>query len=162
VLTVTDNVPASLPRSGTLFEPFFTKKHWVAAYGWADDRLEHHAGPRGLVDVRTGEGERFFLIFPACARRGEQPKRCPGGLAGKSQKSCGGRQKSTKNRLCLLTKLDRGDAVSSARSGNLRANEAGRSVDLDMIMDPGIGGRETMKRYRLSAGQRAVIATVTR
>jgi len=170
VLTVTDNgsgiAPEDLER---LFEPFFTKKH-LGRSGtglgltivW--NTMQDH---EGYVDVRTGEGgTNFSLYFPACRDAAEeQPKQVSlEDLRGKGQKILvvDDQEDQRKIACAFLTKLGyEADAVSSGEEAVTYVQT--KPVDLlilDMIMDPGIGGRETYEKISaFRPGQRAVIAS---
>ncbi|MBI2839137.1 MAG: response regulator [Acidobacteria bacterium] len=171
VLTVSDR-GAGISREdlGRIFEPFYTKKVMGRSgtglglsVVWGTVR-DHH----GRIDVQTGEGKgtSFELYFPASSvesadatpSRAEQLREGSGERIlivddAPMQREIGSE---------ILERL--GYVVESVASGEeavewLTAHSADLVV-LDMIMDPGIDGRETFMRMRkLNPDQRVVIVS---
>jgi two-component system, cell cycle sensor histidine kinase and response regulator CckA len=150
-----------------IFEPFYTKKVMGRsgtglglAVAW-NIMLDH----KGYIDVRTGrEGTTFALYFPAT--REELPAQR---LPKTAQHHKGRGQKilvvddevSQREISCRMLEVlgYRPHAVASGEEAvdYLRTNTVDL-VLLDMIMDPGLNGRETYERIvKLHPGQKAII-----
>lgn len=171
VLTVADDgigIPGE--EIERIFEPFYTKKvmgrsgtglGMAVVWGTVEDL-------GGYIDVRSSEGEgtTFRLYFPVTRRTGEEapPRPTIAELAG-----CGESvlvvddvEQQREIATAILTKL--GYAVTAVASGEAAIayleNNAADLVVLDMIMAPGINGRQTYEGIiRLHPGQKAVITS---
>jgi signal transduction histidine kinase/ActR/RegA family two-component response regulator len=171
VLTIADDgigiSPSDIER---IFEPFYTKKvmgksgtglGMAVVWGTVKDH-------RGYINVQSheGNGTVFTLYFPATRKTAAT---ADAALSFKEYLGCGEhilvvddvavqRDISTK----MLETL--GYSTSSAASGEaaveyMRNNFADLIV-LDMIMDPGMNGRETYEQIlKLHPGQKAIIAS---
>ncbi|MDD5476477.1 MAG: response regulator [Syntrophales bacterium] len=170
VLSVSDNGPGiSEEDMDRIFEPFYAKKS-LGRSGtglgltvvW--NTMHDH---KGYIDLQTGdEGTLFSLYFPVAGEIArDDAERIP-------LEQCRGQgQKilvvddNEDQRLIACTMLENLDYETvSAASGEeavkyLKTNEADLVV-LDMIMSPGINGRETYERIiQFRPGQKAVIVS---
>jgi len=152
-----------------IFEPFFTKKILGRAGTGLGLTVVWHTvkGADGFVDVRSGPaGTAFELYFPATR---EAPKAAPApqpvaALAGHGERILVVDDEAAQRDIAgeLLTRL--GYRVTAAASGEEAVALAGREsfdlVVLDMVMTPGMGGRETCEALmRLRPDQRVIIAS---
>ncbi len=170
VLTVVDDGPGIAPENlDRIFEPFFTKKVMGKsgtglglAVVW--NTVQDHSG---YIDVKSDKhGSRFELYFPITR---EEPVRKASSVSLNELKGSGElilvvddinsqREISCK----MLESLGyRHIAVSSGEEAiEYLKNNRVDLVLLDMIMAPGISGRETYERIaKLNPGQKAVIVS---
>jgi PAS domain S-box-containing protein len=168
VLSVADDGPGITAEDlQRIFEPFFTKKvlgRSGTGLGltvvW--NVIQDH---EGYIDVATGSGgSRFDLYFPATAEpvRRRAPVAAIEDLYGSGQKILVVDDVQSQREItCEMLELlhYRAEAVSGGEEA-LRYLAKGR-VDLlllDMIMDPGMDGRETYARaVELHPGQKAIV-----
>ena len=170
VLSVIDNgtgiIPADLEH---IFEPFYTKKIMGRsgtglglAVVW--NTVQEH---NGYIDVASDEkGTRFDLYFPASRENADiellpvQAEELQG--AGQTVLVIDDEQTQREIACSILNRL--GYKPTSAASGEQALeylkDHAVDLVLLDMIMSPGINGRETYERIiKIHTGQKAIIAT---
>ncbi len=170
VLSVMDTGPGISPDDlEHIFEPFYTKKIMGRsgtglglAVVW--NTVQDHDG---YIDVITGDnGTRFDLYFPACRQDVESEK-----LAVKIDDLQGAGQsvlviddeQSQRDIACSMLKIlgYKPEAVAGGEAALEYLHDHG--VDLlllDMVMEPGINGRETYERIsKIHPGQKAVIAS---
>ena len=170
VLQVKDSgvgIPAA--DLGRVFEPFFTKKALGRTGTGLGLTVVWHTvkGHDGYVDVRSGSGGTTIeLLFPACREEvsGPQPPVSVAELRGNGERILVVDDEPAQRDIAaeLLTRL--GYDVTSVASGEEAVarveREAFDLVVLDMIMAPGMDGRETYEAIlRLRPGQRAIIAS---
>jgi CheY-like chemotaxis protein len=170
LLTVSDDGPGiSEDDLAHIFEPFYTRKAMGRsgtglglAVVWNTVR-DHD----GHIRVATGaEGTAFTLFLPAIAppAADPEPESPLTTLAGKGEEILVVDDEPAQREIAcaLLEKLGyRAEAVAGGEEAVAFLRE--RPVDLvllDMVMDPGINGRETYERIlEIRPGQRAVVAS---
>jgi len=171
VLSVRDNGPGIPPEDiDHIFEPFYTKKVMGRsgtglglAVVWSAIH-DHH----GYINVTSDAGGACFeLFFPACREEIDgtaEETESLDDLRGNGETILVVDDEQTQRRIAvsLLNKLGyRAVAVKSGEEAVAYVRE--QDVDLillDMIMDPGINGRETYERIvALKPGQKALIAS---
>ncbi|MCD4720542.1 MAG: response regulator [Desulfobacula sp.] len=170
VLSVIDDGPGITPYDlERIFEPFYTKKVMGRsgtglglAVVW--NTVQDHDG---YIDVITGvKGTRFDLYFPASREMADIKKEemLLTDLQGNSETILVIDDEPDQRRIAcsLLSKLGyQSQAVASGEEAVAYLKE--HTVDLlllDMIMDPGINGRETYEQIvALHPNQKAVIAS---
>ena len=170
VFSVADNGQGISPEDlKRIFEPFYTKKVMGRsgtglglAVVW-NIMMDH----KGYIDVRTGEkGTVFALYFPA-AREELPAKMLP--IAAQNNQGCGQTilvvddESSQREISCRMLEVlgYRPHAVASGEEAvdYLRTNTVDL-VLLDMIMDPGLNGRETYAQIvKRHPGQKAIIVS---
>jgi signal transduction histidine kinase/nitrogen-specific signal transduction histidine kinase/ActR/RegA family two-component response regulator len=170
VLRVEDT-GAGIPAAdlGRVFEPFFTKKILGRTGTGLGLTVVWHTvkGHEGYVDVRSGPaGTTIELLFPACREEvsGPQPPVPIDEFRGIGERILVVDDEPAQRDIAseLLTRLGYDvTAVASGEEAVARVErEAFDLVVLDMIMAPGMDGRETYEAIlRLRPGQRAVIAS---
>lgn len=170
VLSVIDDGPGITPNDlERIFEPFYSKKVMGRsgtglglAVVW--NTVQDHDG---YIDVTTGaKGSRFDLYFPASREIADVEKKDmlladPQGN-GETILVIDDEPNQRKIACSLLSRLGyQPHAVASGEEAVVYLKK--HAVDLlllDMIMDPGINGRETYERIiALHPGQKAVIAS---
>ncbi|MFH1983154.1 MAG: response regulator [Pseudomonadota bacterium] len=171
VIDISDNgPPLTTEQQDRIFEPFYTKK----AMGRTDSGLgmaivwgtarDHN----GYVEVRSADARinRFSIYFPAGQRpaagrrRGRSDDAIMG--AGESILVVDDMEEQREIATGMLKKL--GYQVTAVASGEKAVEHIKREpvdlVILDMIMDPGIDGVETLRQILESVpGQRVIIAS---
>ncbi len=170
VLSISDNGPGIDPNDlEHIFEPFYTKKVMGRsgtglglAVVW--NTIQDHDG---YIDVVTGgDGTRFDLYFPAQRARVEVEREDAFDIDRKGADETIlviDDERTQRDIACgILRRLGyRPHAVGSGEEAEAYMKE--HSADLlllDMIMDPGINGRETYERILADhPGQKAVIAS---
>ncbi len=171
VMRISDNgAGMSSEDTDRIFEPFYTKKRMGRsgtglgmAVVWGTVR--DHEGYI-TVDSSSHEGTTFTLYFPVT--RSETADECVSAptetYMGSGEKILVVDDMAEQREIAAMLLKKLGYTVSEASSGEeaiefLRHNPADLLV-LDMIMDPGIDGLETLRRaLKLYPGQRAVIAS---
>jgi PAS domain S-box-containing protein len=171
VLTISDNGIGMFPEEmGRIFEPFYTKKvmgrsgtglGMAVVWGAVKDH-------NGYIDIKSTKdiGTTYTLYFPVTRRDLEKIdstvsiKDYMG--EGESILIVDDVEEQREIATVMLKKL--GYSVTSVSSGEKAvAHMTNHSVDLivlDMIMDPGINGRETYERIiKLHPHQKAIVAS---
>jgi len=170
VLRVVDNGPGiDAEHRERIFEPFFTKKilgRSGTGLGltvvW--NIVKNHDG---FIDLASGEeGTSFDLYFPVTAdaplKRSESVP--PDQLRGSGQRILVVDDVAAQREIAAALLIRLGYEVATVSSGEL-AIERLRSEEfdvllLDMLMEPGLNGRETYEMVlRFRPGQKAVIAS---
>ncbi len=169
VLAVTDNGTGISSRDlEKIFEPFYAKKTMGRSgtglgltIAW--NTMKEH---QGYVDIDTGErGNTFSLYFPITRdtlKEKETVRREDFKGKGQTVLVVDDQEDQRKITTSFLTKLGyAAEAVSSGEEAvEYIKNHPVDLVILDMIMDPGINGRETYERVlRFSPKQKAIITT---
>ncbi len=170
VLSVSDNGPGiSEEDMERIFEPFYAKKS-LGRSGtglgltivW--NTMQDH---NGYIDLQTGaDGTRFSLYFPVNRETvKDQPARIPADqFRAQGRKILVVDDQEVQRLLVCEMLASLGFETASAASGEeaiayLKTNPADLVI-LDMIMDPGINGRETYERIiQFRPGQKAIIAS---
>jgi signal transduction histidine kinase/ActR/RegA family two-component response regulator len=170
VLSVQDSgAGIPLEDQGRIFEPFFTKKILGrAGTGLGLTVVWHTVKDSGgfLHLESSSSGTTFELFFPATVELVPDPTAASGltELKGKGQRILVVDDDPVQRDM-LGVLLDRlGYQVTTAASGEeairLAAEEAFDLIILDMILEPGMGGRETFEAIREHRPeQRAIIAS---
>ena len=170
VLTVCDDGPGiSAQDIERIFEPFYTKKVMgrsgtglglTVVWNVVSDH-------EGYIDVISSDnGATFELYFPATRETAACPKAAPllADLAGSGQTILVVDDIASQREITCSMLRALGYKASAVDSGeNAVTYLTDHAVDLvilDMIMDPGIDGRETYERIlRIHPGQKAVIVS---
>ncbi|PLX50685.1 MAG: hypothetical protein C0613_03390 [Desulfobulbaceae bacterium] len=170
VITICDTGPGIIPADlSKIFEPFFTKKHMGRSgtglgltVVW--NTMRDHGGV--VTTESSPAGTCFTLYLPICEEEitsGVMPENMAD-LQGQGQRILVVDDDKQQRLICgnILSSL--GYQVQVAASGEeavhyMTDNSADLLV-LDMIMDPGINGKETYQRIcALHPGQKAIIAS---
>ena len=170
VLSITDT-GSGIPKQDIdhIFEPFYTKKIMGKsgtglglAVVW--NTVQDHNG--GVIVHSSSKGTTFELYFPVCREESALPpeSKREEDLRGSGEKILvvDDQQQQRDIAKKLLTSL--GYQIHSVNSGEqaiefLKENHVDL-VLLDMLMEPGINGRETYEEIiKIHPGQRAVIAS---
>ncbi|MDR2611805.1 MAG: response regulator [Deltaproteobacteria bacterium] len=173
VLRVSDGGPGIPPEErARVLDPFYTGRHWAGRGLGLTLAANTVRGLGGDLDFRTGDaGTEFSLWLPARdAPHAGQPRRRGGGpVVSDSWKGKGERvlvvdDVDIQRKLAGKMLQSLGYSPVAVSSGEeaveyLRDNDADVLL-LDMIMRPGINGREAYERILgFKPGQRAVIAS---
>ncbi len=170
VLRVADNGKGIPPQDlERIFEPFYTKKIMGRsgtglglAVVW-NSMIDHD----GAVSVEsTGKGTSFDLYFPASTKEivYEEDAESLNGLKGNGERILVVDDEPLQRDIAARMLKRLGYNAECAESGEkavdyLRAESVGL-VLLDMLMEPGMNGRETYERIvEIHPGQKAVIAS---
>jgi signal transduction histidine kinase len=165
-----DGIGISLEDMEQIFEPFFTKKTMgrsgtglgmSVVWGTVKDH-------NGYIDVQSKEekGTTFTLYFPVTRKKSVKDESLlpMEEYMGKGESILVVDDVEEQREIAtgMLTKL--GYSVTSVSSGEEAVeyikNNAAELIVLDMIMDPGINGRETYERIiKIHPNQKAVIAS---
>jgi two-component system, cell cycle sensor histidine kinase and response regulator CckA len=170
VLSVADNGNGIEPKDlERIFEPFYSKKHMGRsgtglglAIVW--NSVQEH---NGYIDVSTSsKGTKFELYFPVSYEKAlsENAKKSPKGYQGNGEKILIVDDVDTQREI-FTSMLDylgyKPVAVSSGEEAisYLTQNSADLII-LDMIMEPGMSGKETYKEIiKINPGQKAIVAS---
>lgn len=171
VLSVSDTGIGMSPNDiERIFEPFYTKKvmgksgtglGMTVVWGTVKDHT-------GYIDVQSkeGEGSKFTLYFPVTRKKRAKDKSLLPieEYMGKGESVLVVDDVEAQREIAtgMLRKL--GYSVTSVSNGEeaveYRKNNSADLIVLDMIMDPGINGRETYERIiNLHPNQKAIIAS---
>jgi len=170
ILTVSDNGPGiSEEDRERIFEPFYTKKKMGKSgtglgltVVW--NIMQDH---NGYIDLRTGgKGTQFSLYFPVVRESiaDREPLAALSDYRGRGERILVvDDQEEQRLIACNMLSSLGYEAVAVAGGEEAVAyleNEAADLVLLDMVMSPGIDGRETYERIiRIRPDQKAVIAS---
>ena len=170
VVSVSDNGPGISPdHIDRIFEPFYTKKIMGRsgtglglAVVW--NTVQDHDG---CINVRSGEkGTIFDLFFPITRDKTSVNKEQipPEHYTGNGERILVVDDEESQREIAydLLTQLDYSvEAVSSGEEAvEYLRKQTVDLVVLDMVMPPGINGRETYERIaQIYPGQKAIIAS---
>ncbi|HQL00185.1 MAG TPA: response regulator [Smithellaceae bacterium] len=170
VLSVSDDGPGISPQDiERIFEPFYTKKVMGRSGTGLGLTVVWNAvsDHEGYIDVISSDkGATFELYFPSTREAAICPTAAPvlADLAGKGQTILVVDDVASQREITCSMLEALGYQAASVESGEAAlAYLTDHRVDLvilDMIMDPGIDGRETYERIlRIRPGQRAVIVS---
>jgi PAS domain S-box-containing protein len=172
ILRISDSGPGIPERDrARIFEPFYTGRRWGGRGLGLTVAANTIRGLGGDLDFETGpEGTTFTAFFPSAAAS-ERPARKKSGAPASLKAWMGSGEKvlvvddvDIQRKLAGRMLQNLGYEASSAASGEEAIEYLkGKDADvllLDMIMRPGINGRETYERILgFKPGQKAVIAS---
>ena len=154
---------------GRVFDPFFTKKILGRSGTGLGLTVVWHTvkGSDGFIDLSSGPtGSDFELYFPASREPAEgNPAMAPlNALLGNGERILVVDDEALQREIAAELLVRLGYQVTVVASGeeavSLVKREAFDLVVLDMIMSPGMGGRETYEAMlRARPGQKAIIAS---
>ena len=170
VLTVADNGPGISPEDmQRIFEPFYTKKVMGRSGTGLGLTVVWNVvrGHEGYIDVCSDKrGTKFEIYFPATRESVANAKPTVSGeiFYGNGEKVLVVDDVPSQREIfCLMLETLRYKAVAVSRGEEAVEYVRKHKVDLlllDMIMDPGINGRETYERIKkINPRQKAIIVS---
>ncbi len=155
-----------------IFDPYFSTKQRGAQKGVglglsaADLVVRRHDG-RIVVQSREGEGARFLIYLPAAARpRKEAARDVRKAAPGKGKILVMDDDDMIRRMMAMLLKrlgydcrtAENGEAALAAYASEAAAGAPFDAVALDLIVESGMGGFETLKELKkINAGVKAVL-----